>query len=107
MTQSSPAEQKNEAYLIYAEWGPDRATPRTERLATCFPQVTDAQRAAWMEEFDLVEAEIWRVAAAGGPRTWPFARFKKHMRATFPFLNDEALRRAWTLAGYYTAHEGY
>jgi hypothetical protein len=97
----------SEAYLIYSEWGPMRETPRTERLADCFPEESTAVLAAWMEEFERIDAEIWRIAADGGPRTWSFSKFKKRLRVGFPFLNDTALQRAWTLTGYYTAHEGY
>jgi hypothetical protein len=107
MAASSIAEQMSEAYLIYSEWGPARATPRAERLAACFPDESTAIRAAWIEEFERIEAEIWRIAADGGPRTWSFAKFKKRLKADFPFLNDAAMQRAWTLTGYYTAHEGY
>jgi len=107
MATPSTAEKMSEAYLVYSEWGPARATPRVERLAACFPEETDADRAAWIAEFDRAEAEIWRVAADGGPRTWSFAKFKKRLKGDFPFLNDAALQRAWTLTGYYTAHEGY
>jgi hypothetical protein len=107
MAAPSTAEKMSEAYLIYSEWGPARATPRAERLATCFPDETAVLRAAWIEEFERINAEIWRIAAEGGPRTISFARFKKRLKAAFPFLNDAALQRAWTLTGYYTAHEGY
>ena len=107
MTTPSIAEKMSEAYLVYSEWGPARATPRAERLAACFPEETAALRAAWIAEFKRIDAEIWRIAAAGGPRTVSFASFKKHLKTAFPFLNGAALQRAWTLTGYYTAHEGY
>jgi hypothetical protein len=29
------------------------------------------------------------------------------MTKSFPFMNDETLSRAWTLASYYTFHEGH
>ena len=98
---------KSEAYLVYAEWGPDRRIPRDERLAACFPTLTDVERAEWMAIFDAVEREIWRYAETGNVRLHPFLRFAEHMRDRFPFMNDAALRKAWWLAGYYTWHEGY
>ena len=58
MAASSTVEQMSEAYLIYTEWGPARATPRVERLAACFPDESTAVRAAWIEEFERINAEI-------------------------------------------------
>jgi hypothetical protein len=104
---SSLAEVKSKAYLIYAEWGPPRLIPREQRLAECFPDIPENTRLAWMKEFDQVEAAIWKAAEAGGPRTGTFEVFTQRMTKSFPFLNDEALSHAWTLASYYTAHEGY
>ena len=105
---NSPVDRtKNEAYLIYSEWGPDRRIPRAERLASQFPNTDEATRTAWMAEFDGIEREIWRFAESGGPRLHSLDAFKKRMTAAFPFMNDQALGRAWSLATYYTVHEGY
>jgi hypothetical protein len=104
---SSLAETQSQAYLIYSEWGPDSLIPRDERLADRFPEIPADTRRAWMAEFKLVEAAIWKAAEAGGPRTGSFEAFARQMHETFPFMNDEALRSAWTRVGYYTWHEGY
>ena len=98
---------KSEAYLVYTEWGPDRRIPRPERLAALFPDIDQATRVAWMADFDQVEREIWRFAESGGPRLHSYEAFKKRMMATYPFMNDQAIGRAWALATYYTVHEGY
>jgi hypothetical protein len=104
---SSLAETQSRAYLIYSEWGPDSRIPRDERLADRFPDIPEDTRRAWMAEFDRVEAAIWKAAEAGGPRTGSFETFARQMRDSFPFMSDEALRRAWSRAGYYAWHEGY
>jgi hypothetical protein len=104
---SSQAETKSQAYLIYSEWGPSRLIPREQRLAECFSEVPEDTRHAWMKEFDQIEAAIWKAAEAGGPRTGSFDAFTRQMRASFPFLSDEALHSAWSRAGYYAWHEGY
>ncbi|MBP7689355.1 MAG: hypothetical protein KA765_15675 [Thermoflexales bacterium] len=104
---SSPEKTKCQAYLIYSEWGPSRSIPRDQRLAECFPKVPAETRAAWMKEFDQVEAAIWEAAKTGGPRTGSFAAFARQMQQSFPFLNDEAISSAWSRAGYYAWHEGY
>ncbi len=98
---------KSDAYLVYTEWGPDRRIPRPERLAAMFPGTDEATRMAWMADFDQVEREIWRFAESGGPRLHSYDAFKKRMKGAFPFMNDQALGRAWALATYYTVHEGY
>lgn len=102
-----PDEMKSQAYLVYSEWGPDSRIPRDERLAACFPSLPFENRAEWMATFDAVEKEIWAYAETGGPRLHPFDHFAKHMIERFPFMNNEALRRAGSLAMYYTVHEGY
>jgi hypothetical protein len=98
---------KSEAYLIYTEWEPDRRIPRPERLRDLFPNMDEVTRTAWMADFDQVEGEIWRYAGTGGPRLKSMSAFKKHMTAAFPFMNDDVLGRTWSLAVYYTVHEGY
>jgi len=104
---SSLAETQSQAYLIYSEWGPQSRIPRDQRLAECFPEVPEETRTVWVKEFDQVEAAIWKAAEAGGPRTGSFAAFARQMRASFPFMSDEALHSAWSRAGYYAWHEGY
>ena len=105
--QSSLADVQSKAYLIYSEWGPQRQIPRDQRLADCFPEVPEDTRRAWMKEFDQVEQAIWKAAEEGGPKACSFEAFATRMTDAFPFMNEAALRHAWTLAGYYTWHEGY
>jgi hypothetical protein len=107
MRASSVDEIKSQGYLVYSEWGPDRRTPRDMRLATRFPETTQEERAAWIKEFDSIDKAIWQFAESGGPRLGSLHQFKNFMLPEFPFLNEEALLRAWTLCGYYTFHEGY
>jgi hypothetical protein len=104
---SPQADIESQAYLTYSEWGPQRLIPRDQRLADCFPEIPENTRRAWMKEFDKVEQAIWKAAEAGGPRTGSFEAFTRHMKKSFPFMSEEALSHAWTLAGYYTFHEGY
>jgi len=104
---SSHSKIKSAAYLIYAEWGPQRSIPRDQRLTQEFPEIPSDTLAAWMDEFNKIEHEIWKIAGQGGPKTLTYTDFNERMRKVFPFMNGEALRRAWTLCGYYTWHEGY
>lgn len=104
---SANSNTKSAAYLIYTEWGPQLSIPRDQRLSQEFVEIPSDTLAAWMEEFNKIEHEIWKIAEQGGPKTFSYADFKKRMRKIFPFMNEEALSRAWTLCGYYTWHEGY
>ena len=103
----SPDNMKSPAYLVYSEWGPQLSIPRDQRLAQEFPEIPAEELAAWIEEFKRIEAEIWKAAEEGGPQTMSAESFKKRMHNAFPFMNEEAVSRAWTLTGYYTWHEGY
>ena len=100
-------ELKNEAYLIFAEWGPDLRIPREKRLADCFAEVPNDTRAAWLGEFKRIDQAIWQVAEQGAQKHYSFDTFGAHMRTVFPFMNEAALNKAWTLANYYAWHEGY
>ena len=98
---------KNHAYQVYSEWGPDRRIPRPERMADQFPSTDEATRLAWMAEFDHINRTIWNYAETGAVRLQSRAAFLAYMTAAFPFMNEESLGHAWSLAVFYTVHEGY
>jgi len=104
---SSHSKTKNVAYLVYSEWGSQRSIPRDQRLSQEFPEIPQSILSDWMEEFRKIEHEIWKIAEQGGPKTFSYADFKNRLHKTFPFMDEEAMSRAWTLCGYYTWHEGY
>jgi len=98
---------KSDAYLVYSEWGPQSRIPRPARLRELFPAVAEVDLQGWIAEFQEVQREIWRYAETGGPRLRPRDVFVAHMRNRFAFMNEAAMGRAWSLAVYYTVHEGY
>jgi len=100
-------EQKNQAYLIYAEWGPKLRIPREQRLGSCFPHISRDTRAAWIAEFKRIDSEVWKVAEEGGAKSCTLEVFKVRMTQIFPFMNQDALSKAWFLASYYAWHDGY
>jgi len=101
------ANTKSQAYVIYAEWGEARRTPRDQRLAECFPAVNEPERSAWLTEFKLVETEIWKIAEEGAQKHHTREAFEKRMFGHFPWMDKEALDKAWFLVCYYAWHEGY
>lgn|ERR1035441_2534941 len=98
---------RNEAFLVCAEWGPPRRTPRDQRLAECFPAVSEQEREAWLQEFKQVEDEIWKMAEEGGQSRHTRAALDTRMSARFPWMSRAALDHAWFLTGYYGWREGY
>lgn len=104
---AAPDELKSQAYLVYSEWGPLLSIPRDERLADLFPNTTPTERAGWIADFKAVDREVWRIAETGLPRTGSYHDFEKQLSKAFPFMNRDAVGRAWALATYYTVHEGY
>jgi hypothetical protein len=98
---------KSEVYLIYSEWGPALRTPRDERLAECFPAISEAERETCIREFEQVESEVWKVAKEGGQSRHTREAFDLRMSGCFPWISKAALERAWFLACYYAWHEGY
>jgi hypothetical protein len=54
-----------------------------------------------------LDAEIERVARAGGPQRLGDKVVAERLRQAFPFLVGKGLRQAVFLAGYSAMHEGY
>lgn len=104
---TTPDEVKSRAYLVWAEWGPNLSIPRAERLATEFPTVPATTRADWLQEFAAIEHAIWGAAEKGADKSMDLGQFAELLRKTFPFMSDQAVRKAWFLANYYAWHEGY
>ena len=50
----SPHQLENDAYVVYAEWGPLACLPREKRLASEFPMTTEATREKWIRESSLL-----------------------------------------------------
>jgi hypothetical protein len=107
MATSRSDEMKNQAYLVYSEWGPNRAIPRDVRLAECFSDLSEAELSLWKAEFREIDRATGEFAESGGPRLHSYESFKNHMHAAFPFMNEETMLWAWSLCGYYTVHDGF
>jgi len=103
----SSNDSTNLAYLVYAEWGPNRSIPRHERLRHEFPQADEATRKAWIAEFERVYKKISDLAEQGGPKTYSLPAFSKLMRQDFPWMDDQSLSFAHTVMGYYAFVDGY
>jgi hypothetical protein len=62
---STHSKVKSAAYLVYSEWEPQHSVPRDRRLAQEFAEISPDLLAAWREEFDQIDQEIWKIAEQG------------------------------------------
>ena len=97
---------KSEAFLVYAEFGPDRAIARHERLASKFPQLSTDEVDAWLREFQEVEAKAYDFAVEHRRHNLSPDATTKKIRAAFPFLDSEAASKAFNQAMYFTWRDG-
>ena len=97
-------EVKSKAYLAYNEWGPDGVKHRNNKLADVMPEVPEQTRTAWVEEFKKLDAEVWDCVGKSKFKESERNKFFDHMRARYPFMNQQALDKAWFLYGYYIIH---
>ena len=88
---------------MYAEWGPDGLIPRDQRLSDLFPEISAAEREAWIGEFKRLDHFLWQIGE-DGTLDRVGAGFAELMRQQFPFMDDAALRKASFLAQYYQWH---
>ena len=104
---ATPESEKNNAFLIYSEFGPDLRIPRSERLSAEFRGLSETRLTGWIEDFKAVDASIWELAREGGPRGISKEEFSGVLLTRHPFLQQSGLDRAWSWGGYYAAHEGW
>ncbi|CAG0983374.1 hypothetical protein ANRL3_02280 [Anaerolineae bacterium] len=100
--QTNDDELKSRAYLAYSVWGPEAVKHRDTQLADVFPDLPVETRRAWIAEFKQVDREISNVVGKFGEHD--YKEFDAHLRAKFPFLNHQAIHRAWSLFTYYSIH---
>jgi hypothetical protein len=81
--------------------------PRDVRIRRVFPSIGDEVMSAWLGDFERLDAEIERLARAGGPQQLGEDIMRDRLRRAFPFLVGRGLRQAVFLVGYSTMHEGY
>jgi len=98
---------KSEAYLVYAEFGPEARIPRETRLRGRFGTLAKPTLTQWLQDFDKIDKALWRLARELGPLNPPYETFAATLREEFPFLDESALRHAYNRCGYYMAREGF
>jgi hypothetical protein len=97
---------KSEAFLVFSEFGPDRAIPRFERLTSRFPQLSADDVAIWLKEFEAVEAKAYDLAVEHRKKNLKPVVTIEQIRAAFPFLDAEAAGSAFNQAMYFSWRDG-
>jgi hypothetical protein len=95
------------AFAVCTAFGPDLGLPREVRIRRIFPAIGDDTISAWLQDFERVDAELEKVARAGGPQLIGNKVVEDRLRRAFPFLVGKGLRQAVFLAGYSAMHDGY
>lgn len=98
---------RDHAYWVCEHWGPHLRIPVLTRLRAAFPSVSDDTFSSWLEEFKVLDAEIWRLASAGGPVVLGTDAVRNTLQSKFPWLVEEGLKHAMFVTAYFAWHEGY
>ena len=103
----TPEEQRNDAYIVYSEWGPQLRIPHEKRLVQKFPRTDPATQQGWVSDFKNVEKTVHALAEQGGRKVFTTESFAAKMHELHPWMNRKAIKRAWFLICYFAWHEGY
>jgi hypothetical protein len=98
---------KDDAYALYAEFGPGLKTPRWDRLRAKYSGLSEAQLDALILDMEKVSATVWELAKGGGDKLLGEGQVEAQLRAAHPFLMSVGLSRAKFLVNYYAWHEGW
>jgi hypothetical protein len=99
--------EKNNAFLIYSDFGPNLRILRLEQLTAESPGQSAMRLTGWIEDFKAVDASIWELAREGGPRGIGKEESSALLLSRHPFLRQSGLDKAWSRGGYYACHDGW
>jgi hypothetical protein len=94
-------ETKSRAFLVFSEFGPDRRTPRSERLATCFPNLPASQIETWITDFHEIEKASYDIAVEHRRNNSTPEDSIRLIMKLYPDLNNEAADKAFNQAMYF------
>jgi hypothetical protein len=99
--------EKNMAFLVFTEWGPEGLIPRPKRLAKLFPEVNKNVRTIWINEFETVDKKIWDFAENIKSTRHTEKSFSIAFKELFPWMDDKSVAKCFFLMNYYIVHEGF
>jgi hypothetical protein len=100
-------EEKSKAFLVFSEFGPDRAIPRHKRLADTFPRLTPDVIDQWIIDFQNAEKIAFDVVIEHRRNESKPEYTSQLLKAKIPGFSDEALKKLFNQACYFAMHDGY
>jgi hypothetical protein len=97
----------DDAYALYAEFGPALKTPRRERLRTKYSSLSEIDLDALMLAMEKVSVTVWALAECSGDKSRTEGMVEARLQTEHPFLCGIGLARAKFLVNYYAWHEGW
>jgi hypothetical protein len=97
----------DDAYVLYAEFGPGLKIPRRDRLRTGYSALSEAEIDTLMLAMEKVTATVWAIAQGSGDKLRVEGRTEALLLAEHPFLQGVGLARAKFLVNHYAWHEGW
>ncbi len=99
--------EKSKAFLVFCEFGPDRAIPRHKRLTEKFPRLASELIDQWIADFQKVEKLAYDIAIEHRKNEWKPEYTIQLLKENIPDFNDEALNKLLNQACYFAMHDGY
>jgi hypothetical protein len=100
-------DKKNQAFIVYCEFGPNLKIPRIKRLTSIFPDIEETTLLNWINEFKEVNERVWEFAKQIKVTKHNRESFSVAFNPFFPWMNAESLNTSWGRMVYYIVHEGY
>jgi len=98
---------KSRAFLVFCEFGPDRAIHRHQRLTQLFPELTSDVIDSWITDFKSAEKVAFDIAIQHRQENWKVDKTIKILEDRIPDFNHEALSKLLNQACYFAMHDGY
>ncbi len=97
----------DQAYAVFAEFGPDMRIDRAIRLQSVFPQLSTDEVSEMLTHMRAVHDSVWQIAEQGAETKLGRERVVALLQDKYPFLREKGLSRAVLMCNYYAWHEGY
>jgi hypothetical protein len=81
--------------------------PRKEHLGRVYPALSADVLDSLVWTMERVRTTVWRIATLGAEAKLGKEEMIAMLQAEHPFLRRQGLSRAFSLANYYSWHEGY
>ncbi len=98
---------KDFGYSIHAEFGPEGAIPRRERLAEIFPDRPKEELDEWFRDYQQVDSLASSIAEMGGAAALGREAIIHMIESRFEWMSERGSEAALSRISYETAFGGY